>query len=161
MSSVNRMAVFFGFLMVGLGVWLSVGWNTASLASEGRAPALVIYSGPNFTGESRLITASTVDLPKDGTPGQFKWNDSVRSLKVISGTWRLYQNGRFNTVLDQTPAVALDVAAKPLAKGWSCLVSASSQGPLEFSRSEQGDWSDDVSSIELVSEHNLPDWAMQ
>jgi hypothetical protein len=83
----------------------------------------------------------------------------VRSLVVVSGTWRLWQNGRCNTRLDDTPVEALDVSTKEPEPGWSCLVSATSAGPLELSSGAAGGFLHDVSSIELVSVENLPDWA--
>jgi hypothetical protein len=41
------------------------------------------------------------------------------------------------------------------------LVSANSQGPVEIPGVEFGGFAEDVSSIELVSAENLPDWAVK
>jgi hypothetical protein len=80
-------------------------------------------------------------------------------LIVVSGTWRLFQNGRSNTKLDETPLEALDVRSKEKESGWSTLVSATSRGPLELRSGAAGGFFRDISSIELVSAENLPDWA--
>jgi dolichol-phosphate mannosyltransferase len=133
----------------------------SSAAGEG-APLLVIYSEPNFTGRSLEVTGSLADLPAADALDEegFDWNDSIRSLRVVRGTWRIHQHGRLSTELDDTPLEALDLSNRRLVPGWSCLLSASSQGPLEVASPEAGGLGLDASSIELVSRSNLPDWAL-
>ena len=135
---------------------------SSSCAAQEEKPLLIIYSEPNFMGESLMLTEGLLDLPKglDTTGNDFDWNDRIRSIRVVSGTWRLHQHGRFNTELDDTPAEALDIKVRKSLAGWHCLVSASSVGPLELSSPELGGWGEDISSIQLVSESNLPDWAI-
>jgi hypothetical protein len=130
-------------------------------AAQESGPLLVLYSEPNFGGISLEVRDSLVDLPviESSDGAKFDWNDSIRSLRVVSGTWRLYQHGRCNTELDQTPLELLDLASRQPARGWSSLMSATSRGALEAASLETGALADDISSIELVSKSNLPDWA--
>ncbi len=134
-----------------------------SVAASGQAgrPLLILFWEEDFQGPSLEVTGSLPDLPVavDAVGNEFNWNDEVRSIVVVSGTWRLYQNGRFNTKLDDTPLSALDLRSKEKDGGWSCLVSATSQGPLWLPNGAVGGFYRDVSSIELVSAENLPDWA--
>lgn len=124
-------------------------------------PKIILYWEENFEGRSLELTGTTVDLPivSDAFGNEFDWNDEVRSIVVVGGTWRVFQNGRLGTRLDATPLEVLDVRAKPKAAGWSCLLSATSRGPLEIPNAAVGDFFHDISSVELVSEQNLPDWA--
>lgn len=129
-------------------------------AQEGK-PLLMLYWEEDFQGRALEVTGSVPDLPleADAFGNTFDWNDEVRSVVVVSGTWRLFQNGRSNTKLDETPLEALDVRAKEKESGWSTLISATSTGPLEIRNGAVGGFFRDVSSIELVSASNLPDWA--
>jgi hypothetical protein len=89
-------------------------------------PEIILYSQPNFQGREVHLYQDAVDLPSeelaDGT--KVLWNDNVASVIVVSGTWRLYQHGRMNTALDDTPRESLDVRTKSPASGWSSLISA-------------------------------------
>jgi hypothetical protein len=124
-------------------------------------PLLVLYWEESFQGRSLEVTGTLADLPVeiDLFGNEFDWNDQVRSITVVSGTWRLYQHGRCNTELDETLLGDLNVAAKQTRAGWSCLISATSARPLELPSAAAGGFEPDISSIELVSEENLPDWA--
>jgi hypothetical protein len=127
-----------------------------------QGPQIVLYTGENFTGRVINLETHLFDLPKDQEPdgSLFDWNDKVRSLIVVKGTWRLYQNGRLNTGLDSTPIENFDIQTKQAAEGWSALVSATSTGPLEIPDLSEGGIGEDLSSVELISETNLPDWAL-
>ena len=122
---------------------------------------IILYSGENFEGYALEITESLVDLPKVTRVNRedFDWNDEVRSIVVVSGTWRIFQHGRCNTKLDDTALEVLDVRTKESAPGWSALLSATSRGPLELSSGTAGGFVRDISSVALVSGDNLPDWA--
>jgi hypothetical protein len=123
-------------------------------------PGLILFSEPGFQGLSLVVNQTLPDLPvaRDSEGREFDWNDNVRSAIVLGGTWRLHQHGRCNTELDDTPLERLDLPTKPRVRGWTCLLSATREGPLELSGPEHGGWGEDVSSVELVSERNLPDW---
>jgi len=85
---------------------------------------------------------------------------TLRSFVIVSGTWRLYQHGRCNTQLDDTKLLDFNLKEKPEVGGWSTLLSGLSDGPLQIPTVAAGGIWRDVSSIELVSTQNLPDWAM-
>lgn len=125
-------------------------------------PKLILFWEPDFQGPSLEITGTVADMPViiDANGAEFNWNDNVRSLIVVGGTWRLHQNGRLNTKLDDTPLEILDLRTKETTEGWSCLVSASSTGPLQIANPAAGGFSNDISSVELVSEKNMPDWLL-
>jgi hypothetical protein len=148
-------------LPLGLALTLYL-WNRPLPEAVGQvqAPQIVLYTGENFTGRELVVEGTVFDLPleEDGDGSLFDWNDNVRSLIVVSGTWRLYQNGRLNTALDETRLEALDIRTKGAALGWSALVSATSAGRLEIPNLAAGGLGEDLSSIELVSQANLPDW---
>jgi hypothetical protein len=150
------------FVVAGLAAWVFFPRSRPSSAAGEGAPLLVIYSGPNFTGRVLEVSGSLADLPLgDALDAEgFDWNDSIRSLRVVRGTWRIHQHGRCNTELDDTPLEALDLSSRRLVPGWSCLLSASSVGPLEIPSPEAGGLGLDASSVELVSRSNLPDWAL-
>lgn len=146
-------------------VFVGTYYTRSGRARAAVSPQLIIYTGENFTGHSYVVTGTLLDMPpgKDDGPesDRYGWNDSVRSVKVVSGTWRLYQHGRCNTNLDETPVEDLDLTVKHAENGWSCLVSADSAGPTEYPTGASGGWATgEISSIELVSERNLPDWAV-
>jgi hypothetical protein len=137
------------------------------LVAQSAGAELVIYTGENFTGQGFRATETLLDMPKgvDDGPAELRygWNDNVKSLIVYQGTWRLCMHGRLNTKIDETPIAELTAAAakgKGTAAGWSCLVSANSKGPVQFPVASNGVWESNISSIELVSEENLPDWAV-
>lgn len=138
-----------------------VSTSDSAHGDPGRA-ALVLYSEPGFLGRSLLVTGSLPDLPREVlTDGSVSdWNDNVRSIRVIQGTWRLYQHGRFNTELDETPLESLNLDSKAPAMGWSALVSASASGEGMYPDGASGCFGEDISSIELVSTENLPEWAL-
>src|SRR5919109_341664 len=71
-------------------------------AMAGAGPSLILYWEDDFEGRSLELTDTAADLPevKDAFGNTFNWNDQVRSVVVVSGTWRLWQNGRCNTKLD-------------------------------------------------------------
>jgi hypothetical protein len=125
-----------------------------------QAPQIVLYTGENFTGRELLVEGTVFDLPREeeGDGSFFDWNDNVRSLIVVSGTWRLYQNGRCNTQLDDTRLEAFDIRGKGHVQGWSALVSGTSTGSLEIPDLAAGGLGEDLSSVELISQANLPDW---
>jgi hypothetical protein len=125
-------------------------------------PKLLLFFEPDFQGPSLEVTGTLLDMPviTDENGVEFNWNDNVRSLIVASGTWRLCQNGRANTKLDDTPLGLLDIRTKEPADGWSSLLSATSTGPLQILNPALGGFGHDVSSIELVSENNLPEWLL-
>jgi hypothetical protein len=148
-------------VLAALGGGIAVLRRPAVSAEDGKRPVLILYSEEDFQGPSLEVTGSLRDLPVETDPDgvQFDWNDRVRSVVVVSGTWRLFQHGRSNTKLDDTPLEALDLRTKEKETGWTCLLSATSAGPLELPSGAVGAFYQDVSSIELVSEENLPDWA--
>jgi hypothetical protein len=147
------------------GVWFFCfgGKSTAQLAG----PEIILYTGEDFTGESVRVTDTLLDLPKgveDG-PEEFRWNwnDNIKSIEVVRGTWRLYEHGRLNTTLDDTPVEELTAEAaraKGAVEGWSCLVSGNSERAVQYPTPTSGPWASSISSVELVSEENLPDWAI-
>jgi len=124
----------------------------------GGGPALILYSEPGFQGRSLVLTEGLIDLPKESDG--FDWNDNVRSIRVLGGTWRLYQHGRFNTELDETPLEDLVLASKAPVAGWSCLVSAWDSGEGLYPDGASGGFGEDISSVELLSSENLPGWAV-
>ena len=158
--------ILFGLALVAV-LWtlflLRSGTEAQERGDGATEPLLILYSAPDFGGRSLEIRDTVVDLPvvedRDGT--RFNWNDEVRSIEVVSGTWRLCQHGRCNTELDETPLAAFVLRDRPVVSGWSSLVSATSRGPLLVSSPERGGLHRDISSIELVSSRNLPDWVYQ
>jgi hypothetical protein len=128
----------------------------------GEGPQVILYTGENFTGKAIALQGTVYDLPltpeQDGTA--YDWNDQVRSLVVVGGTWRLYQNGRCNTRLDETKLDEFDIRGKLPDEGWCALVSATSRGQYEVPDVSAAGIGKDMSSIELISTENLPDWAM-
>jgi hypothetical protein len=123
-------------------------------------PEIILYSEPDFQGRELHLYDSSVDLPfeelDDGSIAL--WNDNIGSIVVVSGTWRFYQHGRWNTLLDDTPIERLDVARMPCVIGWSSVLSATSRGPLRVASLELAGLGPDMSSVELVAVENLPDW---
>ena len=144
-----------------LGLALAASLGRPALKAQGGKPLLILYWEEDFQGRSLEVTDTLPDLPKveDEHGNVFDWNDEVRSLIVVSGTWRLYQHGRLNTRLDDTPLEELDLRAKEREPGWSTLVSATSAGPLKIPNAAAGGFLREVSSVELVSAEDLPDWA--
>lgn len=134
----------------------------ARVVRAGSGPAIVLYTGEGFQGRSVALEGTALDLPAylDQDGSEFNWNDQVRSLVVLGGTWRLYQHGRLNTRLDDTPIEEFDLRTKLPDEGWSALVSATSGGPLKVSDVRECGIGSDISSVELISEENLPDWAL-
>ncbi|MGQ9591805.1 MAG: beta/gamma crystallin-related protein [Planctomycetota bacterium] len=124
--------------------------------------AIVLYTGEGFQGRSVTLEGTAFDLPAypDADGSEFNWNDRVRSLVVLGGTWRLYQHGRLNTRLDDTPLEEFRVGSKLPDEGWSTLLSATSAGPLKVADVREFGIGSDISSAELISEENLPDWAL-
>ena len=155
------LALVCGALVVA-GLGLIVAQRRSPARAQGSEAKLIVYWEENFEGPGLEITGTVVDLPvvSDEAANTFDWNDQVRSVIVVAGTWRLYQHGRMNTELDDTPVAELDVSAKAPRSGWSCLVSATSGGPLKIPSVRAGGFEEDVSSIELVSGESLPDWAV-
>lgn len=125
-------------------------------------PKLEIFMEENFQGPSIVVTGSLIDMPvlKDQNGVEINWNDQVGSVIVHGGAWLLSEHGRVNTSLDDTPLGQLDHRTKPRIDGWCCLISASSAGPLSIPRPALGGFTRSVSSVVLVSEKNLPDWAL-
>ncbi len=148
--------------LLGIGASLLIlrGAREPHVATALLKPEIIFYSQPNFQGRELHLYQDAVDLPvedlADGT--KMLWNDNVASIIVVSGTWRLYQHGRMNTALDDTPRESLDVRTKSPATGWSSLISANSLGPLRIASPELAGIDYDISSVELVSALNLPDW---
>lgn len=124
-------------------------------------PLLILYWEESFQGRSLEVTGTLPDLPvvKDEFGNELNWNDEVRSIVVASGTWRIFAGGRCGTELDDTPLESLDLSTKKRVPGWSTLLSATSAGPLAIPSEAAGGFYRDISSVELVSEENLPDWA--
>lgn len=136
--------------------------QTKTSAEEPQKPLLLVYWDTDFGGRCLEITGDLLDLPKcvsdDGT--ELDWNDQISSIVVVSGTWRLCQHGRANTEEVKDEASPDNVVARPVS-GWSCLVSAGSTGATKCAKPEGGGWAnDEISSIQLVSTENLPDWAV-
>jgi hypothetical protein len=131
-------------------------------AGQVQTPQIALYTGENFTGRELVLGGTLFDFPLEEDPDGsfFDWNDSVRSVIVLSGTWRLYQNGRLNTQLDETPLESFDLRTKGATRGWSALVSGTSAGRLEIPDLAAGGIGEDLSSVELISQANLPDWAL-
>jgi len=137
--------------------------RSGSQAQEAAAPSeplVILYAEAGFSGRSLEVRDTLYDLPVvvDTDGAVFNWNDEVRSIEVVSGTWRLYQHGRCNTELDERPLAEFVRRDQPSVSGWTNLVSATSRGALRVSSPERGGLHRDVSSIELVSSRNLPDW---
>ncbi len=158
----RRRLLALGVGIVLLGFGLAAVLRKPPLAAQGDdAPLLILYWEEDFQGRSLEVRGTLADLPsvEDEHGNVFNWNDEVRSVVVVSGAWRLYQNGRLNTRLDDTPLEELDLKGKEREAGWSCLLSATSAGPLKLPSGAVGGFLRDVSSVELVTSENLPDWA--
>ena len=156
----KRTVILSGVGVLGLTMALIVTWPRASLSQAG-GPELWLYSEENFTGRAIRVLGTVLDMPAeenlDGT--LFEWNDNVKSLVVMGGTWRLYQHGRLNTQLDDTPVDAVDVRVLPATPGWSALVSAPTGGTLEVPNLQSAGLALDISSIEFLSTESLPSWS--
>ena len=158
--------VFFAGVGLAFFLWKPMGLRVpvmpAAGAAQAEGPQIILYFGENFTGRSVTLVNTAFDLPteeeRDGS--LFTWNDQVRSLVVVSGTWRLYQNGRLNTRLDGTRLDQFSLQGRLPDQGWSALVSGTSAGRLEVPDVAEAGIGVDISSIELVSTQNLPDWAL-
>ncbi len=133
--------------------------KSSESVARGRKPELIVFSGDEFDGRSLEVHGSLYDMTREtNADGSIHaWNDSISSIIVVRGTWRLYQNGRCNTRLDDTPLKRLDIRKKEAAGGWSCIVSASPDRPLRLTTHDGVFADDDISSIELVSDKALPD----
>ena len=125
-------------------------------SEEARGPELIVYSGDEFDGRSLCVRSTLLDMPEEEMANGevYDWNDRISSIVVVRGTWRLYENGRYNTELDETPLEELDVTAKQAVGGWSCVVSAGS-GPVRVNNRDGLFADNDISSIELLSERAL------
>ncbi len=166
------------------GAVLSPGWVTLALAggavaifavtnflsrpeavsAQGEGPLLFLYSEEDFGGRCLEVRGTLLDLPREESEDGcvFDWNDNVRSLKVVSGTWRLCQHGRLNTLIDEQALAEVNVAEKFRGTGWACIVSAGSNGPAEHRSAAGWGWAPgEISSVELLSAESLPDWAIQ
>jgi hypothetical protein len=146
-----------------LGIATAVLYQRGRGEHEARAvgrPEIIFYSEPGFQGRELHLYDSSVDLPFDefADGSVAVWNDSIGSIVVVGGTWRLYQHGRWNTLLDDTPIERLDVTRMQCVSGWSNVLSANSAGPLRIASLEYGGLGPDISSVQLVSSENLPDW---
>lgn len=145
---------------------IAIEWPSGSTAEdgpaerrrEGRRPELIVYSGSEFDGRSLRVRSTLLDMPKEEISDDdiHDWNDRISSIVVVRGTWRLYQNGRCNTELDETSLAELDVTTKQAAGGWSCIVSAGTNGPVRLTSRDGLFANNDISSIELLSERALP-----
>jgi hypothetical protein len=136
--------------------------GSAWAQAEEDEPALVLYSEAGFQGRSVTLTRSVADMPAEilADGSVFHWNDNVRSVRILRGTWRFYEHGRFNTELDETPLESFDASTKAPVSGWTVLVSAASSGEVRHRDGWTGGFGAGVSSVELVSSRNLPDWAV-
>jgi hypothetical protein len=145
--------------VLGLGLLLSGKLPVLGEANEAR---IILFTGENFTGRSLVVSGTLFDLPSEEDPdgSVFHWNDETRSLIVVSGTWRAFEHGRANTRLDDTKFEDFDIRTKLPDIGWSTLVSATSSGRLELPTLGHGGIGKGISSLELISELNLPDWAL-
>lgn len=130
-------------------------------AAGEQPPEIILFSEEGFQGEKLAVRESLFDLPVLKSPSgeEFDWNDKTKSVIVVKGTWRLYQHGRFNTELDDTPPEAFRASAKAPRPGWSCVVSAPPGRELRIPSVAQGGLFWDVSSIELLSGESLPEWS--
>jgi hypothetical protein len=154
---VSSIVVF--LLGVASGLTIFRGQSDLRAAAAGGTPEIILYSEPDFQGRELHLYKDAVDLPFDQLGDAIlPWNDSVGSIVVVSGTWRLYQHGRLNTEIDDTALEALDVRQKAAATGWSSALSATSRGPLRIASPEHAGIGHDISSVQLVSSENLPDW---
>ena len=113
----------------------SLGSYSSAGPEEACGPELIVYSGDAFDGRSLCVRSTLLDMPKEEMANGevYDWNDRISSIVVTRGRWRLYQNGRCNTRLDETRLGALDVSTKQAVGGWSCVVSADS-GPVRVNR---------------------------
>lgn len=59
-----------------------------------RLPELVIYSDSNFRGKEARTNLAWYQVGD--------WNDQLSSFVVVSGTWELFQNEKFN---EQAPGL--------------------------------------------------------
>ena len=75
---------------------LSTGGESTTATAQQQPPRLILYSGEDFTGRSIEVADTLLDMPvqidPDGT--RFDWNDSVHSIVVVSGTFRVWRHGR-------------------------------------------------------------------
>jgi hypothetical protein len=149
-------------LAIGLSSLILAVLPRSSTAQMALGPSIQLFMEEGFKGPAIDVAGTLIDMPTVSDPEgvEISWNDNVGSVIVFSGTWRINQHGRCNTEIDETPLEKVDLGAKKRVDGWSCLISATSKGPLKISRPGLGGFSRDVSSIELVSEKNLEDWAL-
>src|SRR3954470_392179 len=72
----------------------------AAVQGQGR-PQIILFQEDNYRGNQLAINRDTEDLT------QFRFNDRVSSVRVISGAWRLceddYYRGRCVTVTHDEP----------------------------------------------------------
>jgi hypothetical protein len=158
----KKIAALLSLIVAGSALSWAIFRPPVSQAEE--SPEIILFSGENFTGNRLVLTNTVLDMPKgdeDGPEELRGWNDTVGSVIVVSGTWRLHQHGRLNTEIDkdETPEQVV-LAEKAVVKGWACLVSALPDGPAEYATPASGGWESDVSSVELVSIQSLPAWAI-
>jgi hypothetical protein len=160
----NRVSIFsIAFCLAGTLIFGYVSWSGRLVAGAAGGAQIILYEGEDFTGNSVTLGDTCFDLPvhkNASSTEEFNWNDEVRSIVIVKGTWRLYQNGRCNTLLDDSTAAETSVKGRLPVGGWSTLISATSRGPLRIPNVAAGGIWRDVSSVELVSDQNLPDWAL-
>lgn len=115
---------------------------------------LVVYMGENQTGRSLTVTSSLPDLPvlTDENGDEFDWNDQIVSIEVRKGVWRLYEHGRFNTELDDTPIEDWVRSNRESVDGWSCVVFPPASGSPAYGTENGPLRRRLISSIEMLSE---------
>jgi hypothetical protein len=158
----TRIVAFSALILAGSALAWAVFRHSVTQAEE--SLEIILFRGENFTGNQIRLTNSVLDMPQgalDGPEELRGWNDTIGSVIVVRGTWRLYQHGRHNTGIDtdESPEQVV-LAEKVPEKGWTCLVSAAPDGPREYASPAIGGWDSDVSSVELVSTQSLPAWAV-
>jgi hypothetical protein len=63
-------------------------WAMA-LGGQAAAAELILYSSPNFQGKSLRVTGDVPNLR------EYRFNDEVSSLVVLSGEWALYEDSNY------------------------------------------------------------------
>ena len=64
-------------------------WCCLYLAGPAAAAEIILYSSPNFQGKSLRVTGDVPSLR------EYRFNDEVSSLVVLSGEWALYEDSNF------------------------------------------------------------------
>ena len=143
-------------LMVASFLFSLIHSGAARKVSAASSAKIRVFEHVSFLGANLDIQQSTrvlPSIPDSANPDDvFDWNDKISSIIVIKGTWRLYEHSNFN----------LDECGNAVP-GWVYVVSGSDNAPGGIAYPcppSAGFKNDEISSIELVSEENLPDWVI-